>query len=106
MIIDNKPTLDLLVTGMTHHVDLGGNAAVTYYGTDGDAHIRLPDGKIMHGTWQFTTTGYQVAWGDGPSNSWSFDYQAPGRICYCDASGKNHGPITSIIPGDSESLAA
>src|SRR3981189_2740773 len=37
--------------------------------------------------------------------AWRFEHE-PGRICYFDQDGKNHSPITRIIPGDVECLTA
>ena len=106
MKIESQETLALLLLHMTHFVDIGAPAeAVMYYAADGAAHIRLPNGTRMHGRWEMTKGGYRVAWEDGPSSTWRFEHE-PGRICYFDQDGKNHGPITRIIPGDVECLTA
>jgi hypothetical protein len=106
MIITDENTLEILVRGMSHFIALGeATKAVIYYGADGASHMRVGDGKIMQGTWTFTAMGYDVDWTDGPNGSWSFEYEGPGRICYIDRDGKNHGPITKIVPGDVAGMA-
>jgi len=105
MILSNLETRNVLMLGMSHYVDIGApKEAVMLYLADGIAHIRLPDGTTMLGSWQMNDKGYSVAWEGGPRGDWHFDYE-PGRICYVDGEGKRHGPITRIVPGDPERLA-
>jgi hypothetical protein len=105
MNLADQPVLHVLLNDMTHFVDIGApEEAAMYYQSDGDAHIRLPDGTVMHGRWAVNDRGYNVDWRDGPSGSWTFDY-TPGRIVYVDKDGKAQGPITRIVPGDAAGIA-
>ncbi|MCB9992896.1 MAG: hypothetical protein H6873_04475 [Hyphomicrobiaceae bacterium] len=104
MTLDDPLTLKVLMDGMTHFVDIGAaDPAAMFYEPSGRAHIRLPDGHVMHGSWTPTRTGYDVAWENGPTGSWAFAYE-PGRISYVDGDGKNHGPIVRIEPGDAANI--
>ena len=99
-----KPVLAALMINATHYVDIGAPTdAVIYYESNTLAHMVLPDGTALSGTWALTEEGYHVAWTDGPEGSWRLSHR-PGRIGYVDATGKDFGPVTRIAYGNPEEL--
>jgi len=100
MFVHEKPVLDALLTGSTHHLDMGnGISAAVYYGAAGEAQMRAPDGGRRVGAWAITPTGYHVDWTNGPSADWQIDL-VPGRIGYCDGAGAQKAIVTRIVPGN------
>lgn len=104
MIITDRRTLDVLLTGTTHYIATGpATEAAIYYGTE-RAHMLAPSGKRMTGVWRLNATGYEVDWQDGPSASWQIDVE-PGRIGYRDMDGVERGTVNRIVPGDAAGMA-
>lgn len=100
MFVHEKPVLTALLTGTTHHLDMGGGVkAAVFYGTEGAARMRAPDGGRREGAWAITPQGYHVDWAGGPSADWQIDL-VPGRIAYCDGAGAEKAVVTRIVPGE------
>lgn len=106
MTILDRNTLTVLLTGTTHYIDVGQGAdAAMFYETAERAHMRLPNGSILHGAWSLRDDGYHVDWKDGPSADWHIAAPEPGCFAYLDAAKERRGTVTRIVPGDAESLA-
>jgi hypothetical protein len=104
MTILNRETLELIMVGATHVIDMGGKEAHIFYETAERAHMALPDGKRSHGRWRLTAEGYTVDWDDGRQGVWSLDH-TPGNIDYVDAGGVGRGRLARIEFGDSAGIA-
>ena len=105
MAILEKKTLEVIMVGATHVIDMNGKSAFIYYENGERAHMRLPDGTSYHGQWKLLDDGYQVAWENGPTGVWKLDHKS-GTIDYMDSSGAARGRISRIDFGDSANLAA
>ena len=70
MKILERDTLEAVMPGTTHRLDMDGVEAVIYYEDARRAHMLLPDGKNFSGSWQLHDDGYSVDWTNGPSASW------------------------------------
>jgi len=102
----DRTTLGVLLTGTTHYVDIGQDSdAVMYYETPEKAHMRLPNGGILHGAWSLSDDGYHVDWTGGPSADWHIAQPGPGRFAYLDGERQQRGIVTRIVPGDVEGIA-
>lgn len=100
MFVHEKPVLEALLRGSTHHLELGeGVTAAVFYGAGGEALMRAPDGGRRVGDWQVTASGYHVDWNGGASADWQIDL-VPGRIAYCDGTGAEKARVTRIVPGN------
>jgi hypothetical protein len=106
MVITDRRTLDVLLTGLTHFIALApGKEGTVYFRTASEAHMALPDGTRLAGSWRITESGYHVDWEGGRSGSWQIDV-TPGRIAYLDANGVERGLVTRIVPGDAAGFLA
>jgi hypothetical protein len=98
MMVLEKPVLDVLLPGFTHHVDIGqGEDARISFGAGGLAQMGLPGKPPMNGEWKPLATGYHVAWMDGPEGAWQIAHEA-GRLTYIDPTGREAGTVTKIEP--------
>ena len=71
MLVLERPVLDVLLPGFTHHVDIGqGEDARISFGAGGLAQMVLPGKPPMHGEWKSLDKGYHVAWSGGPEGAW------------------------------------
>jgi hypothetical protein len=98
MNVLEKPVLDVLLPGFTHHVDIGQGAEATIsYGAGGLARMVLPGKPPMMGEWYPLPQGYHVAWHGGPFGDWQIKHEA-GCLTYVDPDGREAGTITRIEP--------
>ena len=98
MMVLEKPVLEVLLPGFTHHVDIGqGEDARISYGAGGLAQMVLPGKPPMNGEWYPLPTGYHVAWHGGPFGDWQIRHEA-GRLTYIDPTGREAGTVTRIEP--------
>lgn len=95
MKILDKDTLEAVMPGATHRLDMGGVTAVIYYEDESRAHMLLPDGKAYSGRWRLHDDGYSVDWKDGPSAAWKLGRE-DGAIHYIDAEGAARARLTAI----------
>ncbi|MBL9047788.1 MAG: hypothetical protein JNK34_10870 [Tabrizicola sp.] len=98
MMVLEKPVLDVLLPGFTHHVDIGqGEDARISYGASGLAQMVLPGKPPINGEWKPLQQGYHVAWRGGPAGDWQIAYEL-GRLTYIDPTGREAGTVTRIEP--------
>lgn len=104
--------IDRLVRGNTAIFDVydnpatGAGATPYYFGADGRAVIRLPNGRVMTGPWRIEGNAYCTDWDVGPRNSCSkLVRSADGKIeAVNPADGKPRSRLREIKPGNSERL--
>ncbi len=68
--------IDRMVRGKTVYFDVlpgptGAGEAPYFFGADGQAVIRLPNGTVMRGPWRIEGDAYCTDWDRGPKNSCS-----------------------------------
>ncbi len=98
MTVLDDIVLDVLLSGFTHHVDIGAEADATIgYGAAGLARMVLPGKPPMNGEWYLLPKGYHVAWHGGPFGDWQIRHEA-GRLTYIDPTGREAGTVTRIEP--------
>ncbi len=98
MTVLQQDSLNVLLAGFTHHVDIGqGTDATISYGADGLARMVLPGKDPMTGRWHALPAGYHIAWDDGPAGDWQIAHAA-GRLTYIDPTGREAGTVTRIEP--------
>lgn len=90
-----KDTLEAVMPGTTHRLDMGGMEAVIYYEDAQRAHMLLPDGKAYSGRWRLDRDGYSVDWTNGPSAAWKLG-RDEGGVHYIDAEGAARAKLTAI----------
>jgi hypothetical protein len=96
MTVLDDTVLDVLLSGFTHHVDIGAEADATIsYGAAGLARMVLPGKPPMNGEWYLLPNGYHVAWSGGPQGAWQIAHEA-GRLTYIDPTGREAGTVTRI----------
>lgn len=91
----DRDTLEAIMPGTTHRLEMGGAEAIIYYEDEDKAHMLLPDGKAYSGRWRLEGDGYSVDWTDGPSAAWKLG-RAAGGIHYVDVEGMARARLTSI----------
>ena len=95
MKILERDTLEAVMPGTTHRLDMDCVEAVIYYEDARRAHMLLPDGKNFSGSWQLHDDGYSVDWTNGPSASWKLGLD-DGAIHYIDVEGTARARLTRI----------
>lgn len=95
MKILERDTLEAMLPGATHRLDMGGVEAVIYYEDASRAHMLLPEGKSYSGDWRLHDDGYSVDWTNGPSARWKLG-RAEDGIHYIDAEGTSRARLTGI----------
>ena len=107
----SKSQLDALLTGNTVYLPLppggpggpDGGTAAFYFGADGRAALKLPAGTLLVGPWTLGDDYFRCDWENGPKNSRSKIVKANGAMLTVDPdSGQSRGPISSIVPGNTE----
>ena len=103
--------IDALVRGKTVYFDLmpgpaGTGVAPYFFGADGQAAIRLPNGTLMRGPWRIDGNAYFTDWDKGPKNSCSRLVKgADGRILSINtADGKPRSTLVRVEPGNPDKL--
>jgi hypothetical protein len=98
MTILREETLQVLLPGFTHHVDIGQPTdALISYDPSGSARMVLPGKEPMTGQWHLVADGYHVAWEGGPAGNWQIRHGV-GRLTYIDPTGREAGTVTKIQP--------
>ncbi|MBO6718938.1 MAG: hypothetical protein JJ913_13355 [Rhizobiaceae bacterium] len=95
MKILEKDTLEAIMPGTTHRLDMGNVEAIIFYEDAEKAHMLLPDGKAYSGKWELRERGYSVDWTNGPSATWQLG-RADGSIHYLDVEGSPRARVTAI----------
>ena len=103
MKILEKDTLEAIMPGTTHRLDMGNVEAIIFYEDDEKAHVLLPDGKTYSGKWCLSERGYSVDWTNGPRAAWQLG-RADGSIHYIDVEGAPRARIRAIEYGNTASL--
>lgn len=95
MKILDRDTLETVMPGTTHRLDMGGAEAVIYYEDENQAHMLLPDGKAYSGRWRLEGDGYSVDWTNGPSAAWKLGHDGS-AVHYIDVEGTARAKLTAI----------
>ncbi len=95
MKILDRNTLQAMMPGTTHRLDMGEVEAIIYYEDESQAHMQLPDGKTYSGRWRLEGDGYSVDWTNGPSATWKLGHDG-GKIHYIDAEGAARAQVAAI----------
>ena len=97
-------TLQTLMVGCTHYLDIGKETdAVIYYASATVAHMTLPAGPTYKGSIKINHDGYVTNWEGGPQGGWQIGYE-PGNFTYVGPDGKVAGTVTKIVPGNPENF--
>ena len=100
----DRSQLDALLTGRTATIALPGGTAHFYYGADGRAAARLPDGTPRNGTWKLEQDCYLAEWQGAPAGRTQILPGAEGWEMRDAASGEARGLVVALRPGNPESL--
>ncbi len=99
----DRDTLEAVMPGTTHRLDMGGVEAIIYYENAERAHMLLPDGKAFSGVWRLDGEGYSVDWTGGPSATWKLGLE-DGAIHYVDPEGAARARLSAIEYANTASL--
>lgn len=84
---------------------LGQGEVPFYFGSDGRAAARMPNGVVRTGAWRIGDDSYYLDWDDGLQNSRTFLEKAISSIVARNAdTGSVRSSIVRIVPGDAEGL--
>jgi hypothetical protein len=107
----NGQQIDGLIRGSTIYQQLaegsllGVGEVAFYFGEDGRAAARMPDGKVRTGAWRIEGDLYRVDWNGGLQNSGSSLTKTNGSIVVRnEADGAIRSTISKIVPGNVEGL--
>ncbi len=81
-----------------------GKIAPLYYGEDGKAAVRLPDGTAMRGPWRVVEQGTCTQWEGRDESCWSYRKSAGEILSFKTDNPEVRSTVSRIVPGNREGL--